>query len=75
MTIPPDVLKLINAKIKRRPSVSRQISEINDNIGFWAYMFQWRVNLGQITIEEAQKKLEPLKAARNTLQRLSEKRL
>ena len=70
----PDVAKLIDAKIKRRRILSEQIDEINGCIGFWAYMYQWQVNLGEKTLEQAQEQLEPLKAARNTLKRLSEKR-
>jgi hypothetical protein len=71
---PPEIKKLIDAEIKRRRTLSKQIEEIDGCIYFWAFMYQWRVNLGEITVEQAQEKLEPLKAARNTLKRLSEKR-
>ena len=74
MTTPPEIVKLIDAKIKRRSTLSKQIEEIDWCIYYWAYIHQWGINLGKMTIEQAEKKLEPLKSARNTLKRLSEKR-
>ena len=74
MTTPPEVQALFDGKVRKRVSLGRQIDELDGDIGFWAYMYQWQVNLGEITVEEALAKLEPRKAARNTLMRLLERR-
>ena len=71
MTMSPEVERLVDAKIKKPPSLSKQIVEIDWCIYFWAHMHQWSVNLGQMTSEQAQKKLEPLKAVRSTLENLA----
>jgi hypothetical protein len=74
VTDPLEVQALFDVKVKKRVSLGRQIDELNGDIGYWAYMYQWQVNLGEITVEEALDRLGPRKAARNTLMRLLEKR-
>ena len=74
MTNPPEVQALLDGRVKKRVGLGRQIDELNGDIGFWAYMYQWQVNLGEITVEEALDRLGPRKAARNTLMRLAKRR-